>query len=375
MNPIKQLLNAFAGPASNNELPAAGVATELLNPVSDAFPCGESLEYDGEFAVLRARLEPKADVQYGQFSAKPDAPDWAEVERDARRLLLRSKDIAILLWFARARCRSAGAAGLLEGLKTLQAVLQAYPEQVHPQRVLDGMPDPAVRANALAALCDPEGLLGDLRDVVVSGGTAFRLTVRDVERAFAKPRQPYAPEPGSVKRQLADLHAKGDGVLHALLACGNCVLGIDHWSKASLEDDAPDLGPLVRLLASLASFAEASPAVERMQAESVEPNAAEWRAVSGSHEHARVPVVNADGRMVDGFHAHLPAIPARADVLQERDQIRALLLQVRRWVEHHEPSSPVTILLKQADRMWGKRFSEVAHMIPSDLMRVWDQED
>jgi type VI secretion system protein ImpA len=79
--------------------------------------------------------------------------------------------------------------------------------------------------------------------------------------------------------------------------------------------------------------------------------------------------------MVDGFHAHVPAIPARADVLQEREQIRALLLQVRRWVEHHEPSSPVTILLKQADRMWGKRFSEVAHMIPSDLMRVWDQED
>jgi type VI secretion system protein ImpA len=375
MNPIKQLLSAFAGPASNADSSAVGVAAELLKPVSEAFPCGESLEYDGEFAVLRARLEPKADVQYGQFSSKPDAPDWAEVERDARRLLLRSKDISVLLWLARARCRVAGAAGLLEGLRSLQAVLQAYPEQVHPQLMLDGMADPAVRANALAALCDPDGLLDDLRDVVVCGNTAFRLTVRDVERAFATPRQPYAPEPGSVKRQLADLHAKGDGVLHALLACGNCVLGIDHWSKASLKDDAPELGPLMRLLASLASFAAASPLKERVQAESVISDGIAKRVAPGSQEHALVPAGSADGGWGDGSHARLPVALMHADVQKEREQMRALLLEIRLWLEHHEPSSPITILLKQADRMWGKRFSEVAHMIPPDLMQAWDRED
>jgi type VI secretion system protein ImpA len=52
-----------------------------------------------------------------------------------------------------------------------------------------------------------------------------------------------------------------------------------------------------------------------------------------------------------------------------------LLRHIRHWVERHEPSSPVTILLKQADRMWGRRFAEVAHMIPSDLMQAWDRDD
>lgn len=375
MNPLQQLLSAFAGPATDAGAPTPGPVAALLEPVSDASPCGQSLEYDGEFAVLRSRLEPRADVQYGPFSAKPEAPDWTEVERDARRLLRRGKDISVLLWFTRARCRVAGAAGLLEGLKTLQAVLQVYPEQVHPQVVLDGLPDPAVRANALAALCDPEGLLDDVRDVVVSGSTVFRLTVRDVERAFAVPRPPHAPDPGSVARQLADLHARGDGVLKALLACRNCVLGIDQWSQSSLRDEAPRLDPLVRLLAALGSFTEAPPPVEHVHAEAVAPDTAAWRDLPSSQAPAPVQAGRPGDAHPPGFHVSLPGAPVHTDVLQEREQVRALLAQVRRWVEHHEPSSPVTILLKQADRMWGRRFSEVAHMIPPDLMRAWDQDD
>jgi type VI secretion system protein ImpA len=313
--------------------------------------------------VLQARLEPKTDVQYGKFSSKPESPEWAEVERDARRLLQKSKDISILVWFTRARCRMAGARGLLEGLSTLQAVLQSYPEQVHPQLVLDGVIDPAVRANALAALCDPEGLLGDVRDVVVTGHTAFRLTVRDVERALAFPRAPYAPDPDVVKRQLADLHGKGDVSLLALLACGDCVQSIDQWSRASLQDDAPNLEPLIRLLACLASFAEPEKRSTKLHAEAMESG--------DSH------LMVAEGFTQIDSHALTPmATPVlHQNIVEEREQIRALLRQVRQWIEHHEPSSPVTILIKQADRMWGKRFSEIATMIPPDLMKAWDRDD
>ncbi|MFY7940178.1 MAG: ImpA family type VI secretion system protein, partial [Burkholderiaceae bacterium] len=181
-NPIQQMIQAFKGGGAE-ALPAS--VLEWLKPISEAQPCGDSLEYDGEYAVLAARLMPKADVQYGQFSSQPEPPNWTEIEKDCRRLLLRSKDISVLIWFTRARARTAGAAGLLEGLSALQALLQTYPEQVHPQLMIDGDIDPAVRANALAALCDPEGLLDDVREVLVSGSTAFRLTVRDIERALA----------------------------------------------------------------------------------------------------------------------------------------------------------------------------------------------
>ena len=361
MNPLKKLFSALTGGTSND--PAAALVPELLAPISESMACGENLEYDTEYAVLQARLEPKAEVQYGKFSSRPEAPEWAEVERDARRLLLKSKDISILVWFTRARCRMAGARGLLEGLSTLQAVLQAYPDQVHPQLLLDGVPDPAVRANAIAALCDPEGLLGDLREVVVTGSTAFRLTVRDVERALAFPRPPYAPDPEVIKRQLADLHGKQDASLLALLVCGDCVQSIDQWSRGSLKDDAPSLEPLMRVLASLASFAEPEKRGARMHAEAME--------VDNSQR-----MVTQSFQPVDSHSLNAVATPMlHQNVMEEREQIRALLRQVRQWIEHHEPSSPVTILIKQADRMWGKRFSEVAGMIPPDLMQAWDRDD
>jgi type VI secretion system protein ImpA len=366
MNPLKHLFSALTGGAAPAPVIAASAAVpEFLARISEANPCGQNLEYDTDYAVLRARLEPKAEVQYGSFSSKPEAPDWAEVERDARRLLLKSKDISILLWFTRARCRLGGAAGLLEGLSTLQAVLEAYPEQVHPQRVLEGVPDPAVRANALAALCDPEGLLADVREVVVTGSTAFRLTVRDVERALAFPSPPYAPDPDVVKRQLADLHAKGDATLAALLACGTCVQAIEHWSRESLADDAPSLAPLTRLLAALASFSEVPKRTTKVLADAVEP--------AQSQRMQAVHLLPQESPAAAPAQAML--VKHNPGVLEEREQIRALLRQVRQWIEHHEPSSPVTILIKQADRMWGKRFSEIATMIPPDLMQAWDRDD
>ncbi|BEP68847.1 MULTISPECIES: type VI secretion system ImpA family N-terminal domain-containing protein [unclassified Variovorax] len=129
---------------------------DRLSPFSAAAPCGPSLEYDAEYAVLLARMSPRGDAQYGQFVGAPDAPNWAEIERDCRRLLLRTRDINLFVWLCRARTRLAQAAGLAQSLVLLVEALRTWPEAVHPQLVIEGERDPAVRANALAALADPE---------------------------------------------------------------------------------------------------------------------------------------------------------------------------------------------------------------------------
>jgi type VI secretion system protein ImpA len=358
INPIQHIIQAFKG-GGTEALPAS--VAEWLKPISEAQPCGESLEYDGEYAVLAARLSPKADVQYGQFSSQPEPPNWTEVEKDGRRLLLRSKDISVLIWFTRARTRTAGAAGLLEGLSALQAVLQAYPEQVHPQLMIDGELDPAVRANALAALCDPEGLLDDVREVLVSGSTAFRLTVRDIERAFAVPRTAYGPEPEQVHRQLRDLRERKDPVLLALTFCLACVHAVAQWSADQLGDDAPELKPLLKLLHNLDPPRES--ATRKVQAESVQPNHGAVQA-SGAVVLQTLQAIS---------HPSM-ALPDHGQAADQREHIRALLSQVRVWIEHNEPSSPVSVLLKQAERMWGKRFSEVAGEIPPELLQAWDRD-
>jgi type VI secretion system protein ImpA len=432
MNPLQKILQLFTGGTSEAGANAgldATIPAEWLLPIGPDAPSGATLEYDTEYAVLQTRLEPKADVQYGKFSSTPAPPDWREIERDCRRLMLRSKDISVLIWFARCRTRQAGALGLFQGLSALLAVLQAFADSVHPQLHIEGVPDPIVQANTLAALCDPQGLLDDVREVMVCSSTAFRLSVRDIERSLAIPRAPYSPEPAAVQRQLADLHQRHDGAVRALHACAQCVQALHSWAQTQLGEEAPVLSALQKLLnpfvpvpvqmpsealaqgsdpfeamhprhlvgAGPSSTAQAHYALGLDPAFALDLPAPPPLPISNAHPNPNpshipsapsavalhpsampapspAPVPHADAPA--SGHGHGPshgAAPLTA--AQQREHIRQLLGQVRHWIELHEPSSPVAVLLKQADRMWGKRFSEIAHVIPPDLLQSWDRDD
>ena len=321
----------------------AGLTPDWLQPFSAQDPCGPSLEYDAEYAVLLSRMAPRGDAQYGQFVGTPEAPNWAEVERDCRRLLLRTRDINLLVWLCRARTRLAQAAGLAQSLAALAEVLETWPDAVHPQLVVEGERDPAVRANALAALADPEGLLGDVREIVVAANVARHLTVREVERAWAVPRPADAPSPESVAQQLAQLHLAANGDAEApvnlLAKASGAARQIVGWAARCLGQDAPPLEALVRLLKPF---------------DRIEPNADVEPVMT--NEEARGSQTR---RLADSSFA------TRDDVLQS-------IRTAREWFESHEPSSPVAVLLKQAERMVGKRFSQVADAIPLDLLQKWD---
>lgn len=332
----------------------------ILSPISPQQPCGPSLEYDHEFAMLFARMVPRADAQYGDFVGTPEALNWAEVERDCQRLLLRTKDINLLVWMCRARTRLGQAAGLAQMLGTLKAVLHAWPGEVHPQMRIEGEHEPAVRANALAALADPEGLLGDVSELVVSGSTAMRLTVRDVERAFGIPRHADALDPLAVAQQLGDLRASAcddaRAPVHALAEAAEHLRSIDEWSREQLGEHAPPLHGLRRVLELfVVRKAKDAPRTESA-AEGVGAGSA------GNEGHG---VASFSGAGV-GSTGVGPG--SRAEVV-------SLIRMVREWFERQEPSSPVAVLLKQAERSAGKRFSEVADSIPLDLLRKWDGED
>ena len=328
----------------------------MPSPISELEPCGPSLEYEHEFAVLFARMVPRADAQYGGFVSTPEAPNWAEIERDCQRLLLRTKDINLLVWLCRARTRLGQAGGLAQVLDTLSAVLQAWPEAVHPQLLIEGEREPAVRANALAALADPEGLLGDVGDIVVASGTALRLTVRDVERAFAVVRIPEALSPSAVAQQLAALRVAAQGntqaPIHCLMQAAEHMRTIDDWAQSQLGDDASSLQPMLRVLNLFAEPAQQGGAAGEPLAHSRANNAGATASIPSSpfQEFAMTSTSLAT---------------TRADVLLS---IRA----ARDWFEINEPSSPVAVLLKQAERMVGKRFSQVADSIPLDLLQKWE---
>ncbi|SPA29039.1 replication/virulence associated protein; ImpA-related N-terminal domain [Cupriavidus taiwanensis] len=334
---------------------------ELLEPVARERPCGDDLEYDPEFVLLMARAAPKAEAQYGNFVSEPEAVNWADLERDCRRLLLRTRDLRILVLWLRCRTRLGMASGLRDGLATMARLLAKWPDEIHPQLFVEGEADPAMRANALAALTDPEGLMREVRELTITGNAALRLQIRDVERSLGVPRPADALAPESVRLQMQDLRRHNSPALAALDQAVGEATAIDGWAKANLREDAPDLSPLLKLLGMMTTTAATAPA----------PSVAAPTAAPRPDLAAALPSCD---ETAGGAFPAADAVHAGPCKPRERDAALAGIRSARQWFELHEPSSPVALLLRQAERLAGKRFDEVFQAIPADLVARWTQD-
>lgn len=334
------------------------VFPELLEPVSKERPCGDDLEYDAEFVVLQAKAAPKLAAQYGDFISAPEAINWSDLERDCRRLLLRTRDIRILVLLLRCRVRLDHAVGLRDGLTLLAQLLAKWPEAIHPQLVVDGQPDPVLRSNALAGLVDTEGLMQDVRELAIAASSTLRLQVRDVERSLGTPRPADALAPESVKQQLEHLRRQQSPTLMAFDEALSFASSIDTWARRRLPNDHPDLEPLLKLL-SLVTGAAPAATVPEVAAPDASP----------------VPTMHTSKLEMDDEAPQASPARTRPASPTDRDAVLATIRSARAWFDAHEPSSPVALLLKQAERLTGKRFNEVFQAIPSDLVERWARED
>ncbi|RBB35684.1 type VI secretion system protein TssA [Burkholderia reimsis] len=342
---------------------------DWLAPVSDVAPCGPDLEYDHDFVVLFANAAPRQDAQYGAFVGTPDPVSWSEVERDCRRLMMRTKDVRVAVLYTRCRTRLAGASGLAEGTGLLTAWLDTFTDSVHPQPDVDGERSAALemRMNALQALADPEGLLADVREMVLTKSTVTRLQVRDVERAFAHPRPADALAPDSVAQQLHDLRTHQPTVMAGFDEAIANLAAIDDWCTRHLEAYQPDLSPVTRLLSRLgapASLAAAEPDVQSTEAAPVTDEVGEHEAIATPKPANTAPVGVPDTTTMQSGSA-----PA------DRQAALALIRTARAWFEAHEPSSPIPVLLRRAEQFVGKRYADIVKAIPADLLAQWEDAD
>ncbi|EDQ5137196.1 ImpA family type VI secretion system protein [Salmonella enterica] len=333
----------------------------LTKPVSAEQPCGPDPEYDPEYLLLFSRSAPQAEAQYGDFVSTPEAVNWPEIERDARRLLTRSKDIRVLILLLRSRIQQAGAQGLAEMLTQLAELSVIWSDALHPQ-LLTGEGASAESIED-AALLDHEGVMADIRGITLSNSAALRLQVRDVERALSAPRPADALAPESVRQQLADLEARGALPLAAFREAQESAERLQVWARETLGDLAPDFSRLRQLLALLPDVVQTTtpeipPSPAPDPAGTVMDNAVPARAED-------VPPVNTPPGISLPHNAEPGPIRDRNDALER-------LRCIRRWFESSEPSSPTIPLLRQAERLVGKRFSEVINEIPVELLEKWD---
>jgi type VI secretion system protein ImpA len=346
-----------------------GNTHDWMAPVSAESPCGSDLEYDPEFVVLSASVAARASAQYGDFVGTPEPVNWSDVDRDCRRLMMRSKDVRLAVLFIRCRTRLAAAAGFAEGLGLLAGWLAAFPDLVHPQLGVDEDRAAAleIRMNALQSLTDTDGLISDLREIALTRSTQTRLQLRDVERAFAHPRPSDALTPDSVTRQLEELRMQRPSVLSGFDDALKSLTEIEDWCREHLSVYAPDLSALKRLLRHVAvphgsRQADEVPEDESDVLQNSEENAALAELPTASYENEASTISE-------------PMTPRTGTKAVDRHAALNQIREARQWFEQHEPSSPIPVLLKRAEQFVGKRYAEVVKAIPADLLTQWEQEE
>ena len=380
----------------------------LLEPVDPDAPCGADLEYDPQYLELFIRIVPKEKKVIGgslgseRLESEFEPVRWSEVERDCLNVLRRTRDLRLIAVWLRCRTQLGRAAGLRQGLHVLERLLSLWPQDLYPRLESEGEPDPLPRADALLALVENQGLLADIRNLTVGGSGGLRLEMRAVERSFSRPLAEDALPPEAMRHRLAEVAAYPSSDYTDLVEALRLARAIDALVHAQLGLDAPDLGRLLDLLALLESPADraaaqsllsadadsspegGNPSGEGLSASSggdVPEDAASGAAVSGGAGTAGTvstagasDTVGAPG--VPGASGLLGAapFPPSPAFIANRHVARERIREVRLWFEEHEPSSPVPLLLRQAEQLIGRRFADVVNCLPPDLLQQWDAE-
>jgi len=306
-------------------------------PISEALPAGPDMQDSSEFAELETAAAITPEQQYGDVLIPAKGPEWQHVFDLAARLSKQTHDLRVLLLMNRALARVHGLPGLLKGLQALDVVLQRKWDDVHPQIVVDGMDDPQLRYGVLSGLADPDGLVGDVRQAIALRSPLGVFTVRDLERVA---------EQGSVelngivinREKFDDMvrDIRQTGEVTALDVPGQLIELLNgllrNIEERSGSDFTPDLTNLKRPLERVSDILGGN----GVQVEKDAP-------LSLSNDTAPV----GDARILGAL-----ILNSRADVVRAMEAICV-------YLERHEPTNPVPLLIRRAQRLMAMSFLDI----------------
>lgn len=328
-------------------------AEELLKPVSEDKPAGEDLSYDPAFQELEVIMRGKEETQ---FSAAEE-PDWKLLREQSLECWSRSKDLRIATAVALAAAKTEGIAGVRESLNLFKGLLENYWDTVYPLLDPSDNNDPTQRVNIIAALATPVGTFGDplrflerLREVpLVNSPQMGRFSMADILRSESGETGPDQQPPPSAAQIEAAFRSSDPEELkatHAALADAiTAAQAIDQLLTEKVgADKATDLGLLPKELTEiqkrLAAFVSGEPVAGTVAGETVSTGAGGGGA----------------GQPISG------EIQSRQDVIRMLDKICD-------YFKREEPTSPVPLILKRAQRWTEMDFMQVIDDLVPEVVK------
>lgn len=314
----------------------------LLQPVSEAEPCGPDLSYDPDFRRISRELDDASQKE------KPaEDANVGPAAETAVALLARSKD----MWIASHGFCFALYSGDLTACGKLLELIAGFAEQFwdscHP--ALDEGSDPAGgRREACRQLASVARVTRPLERLQLQPlKSKGRLSFKDILGAAGpetKAADILAQSPEMIRRAIDDTNV---GEWSALSEQLDIILQGSRRISAAFDDKAsgqgPDLGPFDAAVARLKGFADA--VIARKAPAATADEDAEYSAGGG---HGEGPALGGP-------------IRSRAQAVSALDAVKAFLMAT-------EPSSPAPLLIERAKRLIGMDFMQIIeNLAPAGL--------
>ncbi|QQQ03700.1 type VI secretion system protein TssA [Lysobacter enzymogenes] len=324
------------------------MSERLLQPLDGDEPCGPNLEYDPDFQTLEELAEPRPERTLGAGTIASEPIEWQRIADQADALLQRSKDLRVAVHWCAARLHLDGVAGWAQGVALMRALLEHHWDSVHPRLDPSENDDPTERINAVAGLADNERMLSYLRGArLFRGSHPAHFSLRELRIAQ-----------GTLKIDPAD--AAGLPGLSAMEAClRECPLQELSALDAALAGAIADLGAMADVFGERTSLS--GPDFAALLRELRELRAFVHPALLERDASAAV----AEAASADDGAATAPAASGRQGIERPED-VRRAIDQICDYYARVEPSSPVPLLLRRAQRLVGLDFAGLMRDLAPD---------
>jgi type VI secretion system protein ImpA len=333
----------------------------LLSEVGPETRCGVDISQGSEFFELQALVRPRPPgVVQTAGEAQMVEPNWMEVRQKAFGLLQKSRHLRVALYFSLALLTTEGMSGLRDGLYLMRGLLERFWDDLHPRLDPEDKNDPTERINLLSPLSSEPADPWDpvrfrsrlLRLPLCNSRRTGRFSLRDIQAAAG---EKTAADGGREMPQMPMIQAAfrdtaREELQNALHGARQAIEHLDGirrvFQERTRDGSSPELsglrGDLEKVCRVLEGYAGPGPAAD---------------AEAPAETAIDVPAQKEPSTMTG-------EIRSRSDAL-------AAMERACRYFEGHEPSSPVPLLLRRAQRLASKTFLEIiADVCPGAMDQV-----
>ncbi|MCA9185281.1 MAG: type VI secretion system protein TssA [Planctomycetales bacterium] len=317
-----------------------------LSEISADEPCGEDLEYDGEFGEMERAATATAEQQFGDTIIPGEGPDWRTVRKKAVDLMKRTRDLRVAVYYAQSTLALEGILGFAKGVELVHQLIDKYWDGLHPQLDPDDDNDPTIRVNTIATLCDVDGTLELLRrSPIVASRTVGKFSYRDYLVATGElsagldeesPPEMSVINAAFMDVDIDDLQAMANAITESIATAKNIE---DTVTDKVGVGNATSLAPLVELLSELS----------RVYKDQLNRRGVGGDDVDDSTEEVGTGPVDGDG---------VPGARISGNIASREDVVRMLDKAVE-YYQRYEPSSPLPLILTRAKRLANADFLEI----------------